>query len=133
MDELEAVRALFEQIWNRENFDPVESVFANEFEFHTGGTTHTMNLSDLREFVRRWHIGFPDTHFDVHAIVASGNRAAAHATLRGTHSGPWGDLVPTGRSINVEHMFFFRFEEGRMVEVWEVLDSSELRSQLADG
>ena len=80
----------------------------------------------------RWHAGFPDFRFDIHAVVASGERAAVHATLRGTHRGQWHGLEPTGRSINVEHMFFLRFEEGLVVEVWELLDGSELRRQLTE-
>ena len=133
MDKRNAVRTVFEQGWNHENFRPIESVLAEEFEFHVGDTTQTMTLSDLRETVRRWHIAFPDFHFDVHSVVASGDRAAAHATLRGTHRGPWSGPEPTGRAISAEHMFFFRFENGRIAEVWEVLDRSELRRQLVDG
>jgi predicted ester cyclase len=30
-------------------------------------------------------------------------------------------------------MLFFRFEHGRMVEVWELLDRSDLRRQLLGG
>lgn len=133
MDEVAAVRAVFEEAWNREHFTPIEAVMAEEFDFHVGGTDQTMGVSELREIVRRWHVGFPDLHFEIHAVVASNRRAAAHATLGGTHQGPWGGLEPTGRSISVEHMFFFRFEDDRIVEVWELLDREELRTQLIDG
>jgi hypothetical protein len=79
------------------------------------------------------HGGIPDLQFDLHSVAASEDRAAAHATLRGTHRGLWSGLDPTGRSISVEHMLFFRFEHGRMVEVWELLDRSDLRRQLLGG
>lgn len=129
---MEAVRAVFEEAWNREHFESIESVLAEEFDFHVGGTDQTMGVSELREIVGKWHVGFPDLHFDIHAIVASNERAAAHATLEGTHQGPWGGLEPTGRSIRVEHMFFFRFENDRIVEVWELLDRPALSNQLID-
>lgn len=132
VERVDAVRAVFEQAWNREEFEPVEAVMAPEFGFHVGGADQMMDLAALEGTVRRWHIGFPDLHFDVHAIVASGDRAAAHATLTGTHQGPWSGAEPTGRSISIEHMFFFRFEQSRIVEVWELLDRSELHSQLVD-
>jgi steroid delta-isomerase-like uncharacterized protein len=132
MDEVAAVRTVFEDGWNREHFEPVEAVLSTNFEFHVGGTTQTMGVGDLREIVRRWRVGFPDLHFDIHSVVVSDGRAAAHATLRGTHRGPEGGVDPTGRSINVEHMFFFRFENRRIVEVWELLDRSELRRQLVE-
>lgn len=130
MDNADAVRAIFEEGWNQQEFDRVDGVFADEFEFHIGGRARTMTVNELREIVARWHAGFPDFRFDIHAVVASGERAAIHATLCGIHRGHWNNLAPTGRSINVEHMFFLRFEDGLVVEVWELLDGSELRRQL---
>lgn len=127
-----AVRAVFEEGWNQERFETIEPLFAETFTFHVRGTDRTMTVDELREIVRRWHVGFPDLRFEIHAAVASGDRAAVHATLRGTHDGPWGDLDATGRSISVEHMFFFRVEDDRLVEVWELLDRDALRSQLTD-
>lgn len=132
MDVVAAVRAVFEEGWNQERFETIEPLFAETFTFHVRGTDRTMTVDDLREIVRRWHVGFPDLRFEIHAAVASGDRAAIHATLRGTHDGPWGDLDATGRSISVEHMFFFRLEDERLVEVWELLDRDALRSQLTD-
>lgn len=132
MDVVAAVRAVFEEGWNQERFETIEPLFAETFTFHVRGTDRTMTVDELREIVRRWHVGFPDLRFEIHAAVASGDRAAVHATLRGTHDGPWGDLDATGRSISVEHMFFFRLEDDWLVEVWELLDRDALRSQLTD-
>lgn len=132
MDNAEAVRVIFEEGWNQQRFDRVETVLADEFDFHLGGHTRTTTVNELRAIVDRWHVGFPDFRFDIHAVVASGDRAAIHATLCGTHRGHWNGLEPTGRSINVEHMFFFRFENELVVEVWELLDGSELRRQLTE-
>ncbi len=132
MDIAESVRAIFEEGWNQQRFERVETVLADEFDFHLAGRTRTTTLEGLRAIVERWHVGFPDFRFDIHAVVASGERAAVHATLHGTHRGEWNGLDPTGQSINVEHMFFLRFEEGLVVEVWELLDGSELRRQLVE-
>jgi hypothetical protein len=89
-----------------------------------------MELDDLKQIVQDWHEAFPDLRFDVHSIVASDGRAAVHATLCGTHQGPWQGLPGTGRTIEVEHMFFFRFDGERISDVWELLDSAQLRGQL---
>ncbi|WP_278237435.1 ester cyclase [Isoptericola sp. AK164] len=56
--------------------------------------------------------------------------AAVHATLHGTHRAPWQGLAPTGRTIAVEHMFFFRFTEERITDVWEMLDRPAMTAQL---
>ncbi len=129
MDRAEVVRAVFEEGWNAERFEPV-APHLGEFEFHVGGAARPMDLADLTAIVRRWHEAFPDLRFDVHAVTASDDTAAVHATLHGTHLGPWRDLAPTGRTIEVEHMFFFRFDGPRISHVWELLDRSVLADQL---
>lgn len=132
MDHEDAARAIFENLWNRHDFSASDNLFADQFEFHIGGTSRTMRISQLREIVDGWHMAFGDFAFDVHAVVSSDERAAVHATLTGTHTGEWSGLEPTGKQVSVEHMFFFRFEDDRIVEVWELLDRSELHRQLTD-
>lgn len=127
------MRAVFEEGWNDQRFENVEAYFEESFSFHIGGDSRPTTVDELRTIVRRWHGGFPDLRFDVHTVVASGDRAAVHATLRGTHLGRWGDLDPSGRSMAVEHMFFFRLEDERIVEVWELLERDEMRRQLSEG
>jgi len=130
MEPAAAIRTVFEDGWNRGDFSRLDGVLAGEIVHHSGGTSRAMSLEDLESVVKRWRTGFPDLEFELHAVVASAETGAAHLTLRGTHEGLWGGLEPTGKRIEVEHMFFFRFDEGRIAEVWELLDRSALRSQL---
>jgi steroid delta-isomerase-like uncharacterized protein len=129
VDPATIVSSIFDDAWTRQVFDSVAEPL-REFEFHIRGTSRTMDVDELRAIIADWHIAFPDLRFDVEAMVVSGDRAAVHATLRGTHRGPWQGRPATGRSIDVEHMFFFRFDGDRIVEVWELLDSAQLQDQL---
>jgi predicted ester cyclase len=52
------------------------------------------------------------------------------SVVRAVFEEAWNDLEATGHSIAVEHMFFFRVENQRIVEVWELLDQDEFRRQL---
>ena len=129
VDRATIVRAIFEQGWNAQRYDSVAAALGS-FEFHIGGQSRPMGVDDLGAIVRSWHDAFPNLRFEVHAVTASDDVAAVHATLHGTHQGPWRDLAPTGRSIEVEHMFFFRFDGPRITDVWELLDRSLLTAQL---
>jgi predicted ester cyclase len=129
VDRAGVVRAIVEQGWNAQRFDAVAGALSS-FQFHIGGRTRAMDLAELDEIVGAWHEAFPDLRFEVHAVTSSTDVAAVHATLRGTHLGPWKGLAPTGRTIEVEHMFFFRFDGQRITDVWELLDRSLLAEQL---
>lgn len=129
MDRADIVRAIFDEGWNAERFDAVAPALS-AFQFHVGGKSRAMDVTELGTIVRSWHDAFPDMHFDVHAVTSSEDLAAVHATLRGTHLGPWQGLAPTRRRLEIEHMFFFRFDGPRITDVWELLDSSLLEKQL---
>lgn len=128
---LSAAGVVFEDGWNRQDFTRVREILADQLPLHVAGTTRTTNAAELESIVASWHAAFPDFRFDIHSITANDHVAAVHATLHGTHSGPWGGFPATGRSIAVEHAFFLRVEGGLIVEVWEILDQPTLEAQLA--
>lgn len=130
MDPADIARALFQEGWNSQDFTNVRQFMADEFPLHVGAGTRTTNLAELEAIVGRWHAAFPDFRFDIHSITSDGHIAAVHATLRGTHQGPWGALQPTGRRIEIGHAFFLRIEGDVIVEVWEILDQLDFKEQL---
>lgn len=109
--------------WNRQDFDGIDEVMAESVELHVGGSTRTISAEELTAIVARWHERVAGFRFDIHSIVASGGMAAARVIMRGRQ--PDDD-----RAIAVEHMFFFRFDKHRIVEIWELLDRPALERQL---
>lgn len=126
------MHAVFELGWNQGRVDEVGDAVAETMIFHEGGATRTLSLDDLKRAMARWRSGFPDLVFEMHQLVVSGDLAAARLTMHGTHLGLWRDRPATGRRIAVEHMFFFRFQDGRIVEIWEMLDRGALDAQLGE-
>lgn len=132
MNAIEVARVIFEKGWNGNDFTQARQVMADEFSLHVNGATRTTNAAEFEDIVNTWRASFPDFHFDLHSITADEHIAAVRATFRGTHRGSWGGLEPTGRSVAVEHAFFLRFEDGVVVEVWEILDPTAFRRQLTE-
>ncbi|MCC7165747.1 MAG: ester cyclase [Anaerolineae bacterium] len=64
------------------------------------------------------------------AILADGDKAAIHATLRGTHPGQMGDIPPTGKEIAIDIVDIVRFQDGMAVERWAVGDEIGIMRQL---
>lgn len=131
MDAKEAAGILFSEGWNHQDFTNVRRILADELPLHIGGRTRTTTAAELEAIVASWHAAFHDFRFEVHSTTADDHVAAVRATLHGTHTGPWGELPATGRTIALEHAFFLRMEDGVIAEVWEVLDRSALDAQLA--
>ncbi|WP_019586068.1 ester cyclase [Deinococcus apachensis] len=95
---------------------------------------------DIRAVLEDIETTFPDVSFEVHEIVAEGDRVMGRYTLRGTHLGvqrlPFvhgGFLAgaePTGRSFTAQHVHIFRLQGGLIVEHDAVQDNLEMARQL---
>lgn len=127
------VRDIFLNGWNRQEFDEVAPHLPGPVDFNFRGDRFTTSLDELKRLVAMWRAAFPDLHFKIQGIAGEGDLVAINLIFTGTHRGPWKDLDPTGRRIEVEEMMFFRFDGDRLVEIWEVFDEHRMRQQLAAG
>jgi predicted ester cyclase len=62
--------------------------------------------------------GFPDLTIAVEDVMAEGDRVTASVTMRGTHSGQFQGIAPTGKRVEVKAIDMFRIEGGKIVEHW---------------
>ena len=121
----EVAAAIFEDAFTHQDFDGVDAALES-YTLHVGGRSVALRRGDLQRLVASWHAAFSGFRFDVHRVVVEGDIAAVHATLHGTHVGPWNDRPPTGESHAAEHMCFIRFEGDQVREVWELYDPADL-------
>lgn len=75
----------------------------------------------------------PDFHWEVEDLIATDDTVAVRLTDTGTPRGEWLGLAPTGGSITTQELAFYRFREGKIAEMWFVLDAAAVKAQLAAG
>jgi steroid delta-isomerase-like uncharacterized protein len=73
---------------------------------------------------------YPDLHVTIEDLVTEGDRAAIRIITRGTNTGPMRTYDPTGRRAEFGEMFFFRFENGRIAELWQQLNVITMLRQI---
>lgn len=125
-----AVVSMVERGWNDGETDAFGSVIAESVDFHYSGSHRVVTRQEMSDIVRRWRAAFPDLHITIDEMLAEKDMIAARMTLSGTHQGSWRGLEPTGRTVTLAMMMFFRFENGLLVELWEVDDQLGFRKQL---
>lgn len=121
---------LFLDGWNQQQFASFSDFFTDPVTFNFRGAVQSTNIEELKGLVAFWKAAFPDLSFQILDIVVEQNLAAVNLLFTGTHQGVWQDVPPTGRNIRVEEMMFFRIEEGKIVEMWEVYDEAMMMKQL---
>ena len=119
----------FVAAFNRNSVDDVADVIAPTFVDH-----HVPpELPAGVEGVRRWwgvvHDAF-DCRLDVEDVVEGVDRIATRMTFSGVHTGDFQGLPATGKPFSAAFMSIERFEDGRLVERWEVGDMVTILGQL---
>jgi steroid delta-isomerase-like uncharacterized protein len=74
--------------------------------------------------------GLPDIDVTIEDLIAEGDKVVSRNTVTGTHQGEYRGLPPTGESITYNEIFIFRFANGRLAEIWGVVDVFSQMKQL---
>jgi predicted ester cyclase len=130
-EDLKAIyHRLNEEAWNQRNFDLIDELISPDVVIHMD------DASPSREEYKQGAIDgaalWPDAHFTTESIIAEGNVVATRWSWRGTHTQPvpaFG-LEPTGKVIEMAGMGQYRFEGGKIVEMWMVNDNLSWMKQM---
>jgi hypothetical protein len=74
--------------------------------------------------------GFPDLVMSVDMVIAEGDYVGEVLTLRGTHTGTFAGIPPTGKPIEIRSVNICRIEDGLVRERWGASDDLGLLQQL---
>lgn len=115
---------------NGRKFDAVTALMAPEFVARWTGRPEVHGAAAWVAAVQAILAAVPDLTYAVDAVAAEGELVAMRYHWAGTQTGAWRGIPPSGKSLRVEGMGFFRFQNGRLVEEWAVDDSLGLLQQL---
>jgi predicted ester cyclase len=113
------VRRLVDDVMNRQDLDLLDELCTPSL------------ASKLRQAFSEFRAAFPDWHQDVREFVTDGHTVVARMRCTGTHQGEWQRLAPTGRSMRVDEVYFFRVSDDRITDLWGLEDTWTRMRQLA--
>ena len=125
------VRRFYEEVWGNANYQIADEVFAPDYVRHDLRPTQAApGPEGQKQIARAFRAAFPDLRFEVEMVIAEDEYVMARWTASGTHTGPWGDVSPTGRPVTFSGVNVFRLEGGRVAEIWNHRDDLGLQDQL---
>ncbi|KAJ4464377.1 polyketide cyclase SnoaL-like domain-containing protein [Lentinula aciculospora] len=72
----------------------------------------------------------PDLYFDIHHLIVSDNHVASRIQFNCTPMKDFRGNAPNGEKISfVEHVFY-QFEDGKIRQVWSLLDDRAIDAQM---
>ncbi len=72
----------------------------------------------------------PDIHYEIIQIVAKDDRAAVQLRGTGSHRREFLGVAGTGTRIEWNGINIYRFEDGKVIETWQLLDVWSLMRQM---
>ena len=76
---------------------------------------------------------FPDWHWEIRNLVVDGGYIAGHFAVTGTHLGAFQGIEATGRRVTISEFTFYRVEDGKFAEVWDLADMDAVMRQIGRG
>jgi predicted ester cyclase len=80
--------------------------------------------------VSRLYRAFPDLRITIEDLIEEGDKVVEKDTVTGTHQGEFNGVKPTGKSVSYGEIFIMRFANGRIAEIWGVVDIFTQMKQL---
>jgi steroid delta-isomerase-like uncharacterized protein len=125
------VKRFYEEVWDNGNLDVCDEVFAQDYVRHDLRPSEPApGPEGQKQIAADFRSAFPDLHVGVDLLVAEDDYVVGRWTASGTHRGAWGTLEPTGRQTTFSAVNVFRFENGKVAEIWNHRDDLALREQI---
>jgi predicted ester cyclase len=130
------VRAFYEKAVNAGDLTVIDDLVGNPEIIHASGAGVGQNTpATVKAWVTGLRATFPDIHVTIEDLMAHGDKVVNRVTYRGTQTGElhdavWGKVAPTGKNIMWAAIAINRFDAGKSVEAWDLVDDSSLWQQL---
>ena len=114
-------RNCLETIVNQRQPAAAERCFTENFIEHNPNLPQ--GLAGRKQFVANLLAGFSDYHGEIQEMVAEGDRLVVRTLWTGTQDGPFLGRPASGAKLKFTTADFFRIENGKLAEHWDVVDS----------
>jgi len=126
-----AVRRLFEEVWNKGNLPVADELFSTNYVHHDASTPDVGRGPDSeKKRATLYRTAFQDFRLTIEDILSEGEMVIARWTCRGSHKGDLNGIPPTGKQFAISGMSIARFANGKMIEGWVNWDALGLMQQL---
>jgi steroid delta-isomerase-like uncharacterized protein len=131
-EDMATVRRFVEEVINGGNLDLADELVAPDHVNHDPTAPETGEGPEgIKELIGAYRSAFPDLHFEIGEMFASGDGRVAHRwIMTGTHEGEMMGIEPTGRRVEVMGVEINHVRDGRISASYTVSDAASLMRQL---
>lgn len=133
MSSATSVATAYVDAWNRRDWSALRETLSDDFTFMGRDGEMRIDGPDAEVAASQsWVAAFPDAVLELQHVHDAGEVAIYEAIGRGTHSGAFMGIAPTGRSVAVPVCNVLTVRNGKIVIGREYLDRLSLVEQLRE-
>jgi len=119
------------EAWNKGDYEKLRGTYAPDYVYcYPSATPKPQSGEETIEMIKGIREGFPDCIWTIEALVAEGDMVITRNVFRGTHTGTFQGIPPSGKSIELGSIIIARIINGKTVEEREDYDSLTMMQQL---
>ncbi|MDQ3589387.1 MAG: ester cyclase [Actinomycetota bacterium] len=113
------IRRWLGEVLSRGDLATAEELFTQNYALHDPSFPYDVHGSaGIKWYVTAYRVAFPNLQVDIEDQLAEEDKVVTRWTVRGTHSGEFLGLTPTGDEVTVSGIEFDRIVRGRIDEGW---------------
>jgi predicted ester cyclase len=129
-DNKAVARRVLEEIFPANDVDALRDVISDQFVNHEAPPGTPPGLGGITMFMHMLNEAFTDQRWEIHDVLAEGDKVVIRCTHSGMHTGDYFGLPATGRRFAYKQMHIVRFDDVKCIEHWAVRDDASLMRQL---
>jgi len=114
------------------NVDEFNHYLDDDVIVHAPAGLSTVGLDRERESWLRARAAIPDLNHRFIDVFTTPTAEAARCVVTGTLRGTYGGFSADDRSFTLEQAVFAHVRNGKITELWEIIDTGQLREQFGD-
>ncbi len=129
-DNITVFRRLVDELINDGNLAAFDEVIGSDFVEHELPPGVPQGREGTRQLFSMLHGAFPDMRAEIEDVVANDDKVVFRMNWRGTQTGSFMGIPPTGKQVDFGVFDMVRVADGKIAEHWGLMDQLSLMQQL---
>lgn len=133
MTHAEFTKRWFDEVWNAQNADAIDEMFAEDGIGHgiyNADGSPIVGPKDYKSFHKNFITAFPDLKVTIEDVITEGDKIAVRCRVNATHCGEGIGVTPCNTPVEFTFMSIVRLENGKIAEAWNNIDFMEMYKQV---
>lgn len=124
------LQTYIKEVWGKHDFELAKNKYWHPDVYNANTPDIPHGQTGMMDQVNAFLTGFPNASIEYDDAVVEGNIIAARIWLKGTHTGEFMGVKPTGKHIRIREYVFLEMKDGKLWKFHPLVDFTSLMEQI---